>query len=139
MNAAARAVAHAVSRMRLVVRLFGALQFFILSFSGLYAGCGAGACRAFGDRSQRPIRCELIADHLTRHPLGSLFRFASTLSVSSFRLLLSAGTKWTVLVDFERAQTLSTGAHCRIDRRRRCSKRRSGRASADGTLARAPR
>ena len=38
---------------------------------------------------------------------------ASSPSVSSFRLLLSTGTQWTVLSDFERAQTLSTGAHSR--------------------------
>jgi hypothetical protein len=33
-----------------------------------YLPCGASACRAFGDRPQRLIRCELIADHLTTRP-----------------------------------------------------------------------
>jgi len=41
----------------------------LISPYSLVRGCGAGACRAFGDHPQRLIRCELIADRLATRRL----------------------------------------------------------------------
>src|SRR5262249_17534969 len=70
--ATSSAIRNLIMFMAQLLSCLVAVQCFItlLSRRALCAGCGAGACRAFSDPPQRPIRCALIADYLTtRRPL----------------------------------------------------------------------